>query len=186
MENKEAFVAFLNQYLALFTFVGFIIVILWVMKLVAHHYGFLRKYRHWMEHVARFAHPLGFIVALFAMLMSLYYSYFLDLAPCELCWLQRIFLYPLVFLFGLAWYKKDKGIYDYIMFLSGIGLIIAVYHHYLQMGYSLYAPCSTGPFAVSCSVPTFLEYGFITYPFMAVITFSIIILLAYTAKKFEK
>jgi disulfide bond formation protein DsbB len=82
-----------------------------------------------MEHVARVAFPLGFLISLFATIMSLYYSYYLHIAPCELCWLQRIFIYPQVVLFGMAWYKKDTGIYDYIIFLSGIGLIIATYHH---------------------------------------------------------
>ena len=186
MNNNAAFIAFLNQYLALFTLVGFIIAILWLLKIIAHHYGFLRKYKHWMEHVARFAHPLGFLIALFAMIMSLYYSYFLNIAPCELCWFQRIFLYPQVLLFGLAWYKRDKEIYDYSIVLSAIGLFIAVYQHYLQMGYSLYTPCSTAPFAVDCAAPTFLEFGFVTYPFMSVVTFSILLLLAYTAKKFRK
>lgn len=186
MNTNAAFVTLLNQYLAFFTIVGLIIAALWLLKIIAHHYGFLRKYRHWMEHIARLAHPLGFLIALFATIMSLYYQYALGIEPCELCWLQRIFLYPQVFLFGLAWYKKDKAIYDYSILLSIAGLVIALYQHYLQIGYNLYSPCSTNPFAVSCAKPTFLEFGFVTYPFMAVVTFSILILLAYTAKEFEK
>jgi hypothetical protein len=39
---------------------------------------------------------------------------------------------------------------------------------------------------VDCSTPTFIEFGFITYPFMAVVTLSMTLLLAYTAKNFQK
>jgi disulfide bond formation protein DsbB len=134
----------------------------------------------------RYALPMGFFITLFAMLGSLYYSFYLYIAPCELCWYQRIFLYPLVFLFGFAWYKNDRKVFDYVILLSVVGGAIGLYHHYLQLGYDLLAPCSTAPFAVDCSVPTFVEYGFVTYPFMAVVTFSLAILLSISAKKFQK
>lgn len=187
METNEALVQTVNHSFALLTLIGFIVIVMWFLKLVAHRFGFLGKYRHWMEALARVALPLGLLTSLFAVLGSLYYSEFLHIEPCELCWYQRIFIYPMVVLFGLAWYKKvDKHVYDYIMILSGMGLTIALYHHYLQLGYNLLKPCSSAPFAVDCSTPTFIEFGFITYPFMAVVTLSFTFLLAYTAKKFGK
>ncbi len=186
MNDHTALIASLNNNFALLTLIGFVFVIIWVVYLILIKFECLQGKRRIYETIAKYALPMGFFISLFAMVVSLYYSYYLHIPACDLCWLQRIFIYPLVFIFGLAWYKKDDRVYNYIMMLSGVGLLIALYHHYLQLGYSLLAPCSTAPFAVSCATPTFIEYGFITYPFMAVVTLSITFLLAFTAKKFQK
>src|SRR3989344_5990262 len=53
-----------------------------------------------------------------------------------LCWWQRIFLYPQVFLLGFAAHRKDAGMAFYSIVLSGLGLLVALYHHALQMGRS--------------------------------------------------
>src|SRR5688572_26224771 len=45
---------------------------------------------------------LAFITALIATGSSLFYSNVAGFPPCDLCWLQRIFMYPLVILFGVA------------------------------------------------------------------------------------
>ena len=70
--------------------------------------------------------------------LTLFYSEILGFAPCGLCWLQRVFLYPQVVLLGLALYKKDKNIVDYSIALSVAGGIVALYQHYLQMGGELF------------------------------------------------
>jgi len=97
-----------------------------------------------------------------------------------------VFTYSLMFIFGMAWYKKDTKIFDYVILLSSLGIFIALYHHYLQMGYNLYTPCSSSPFAVSCAKPTFIEFGFITLPFMGFVTQGFIMLIAITGKLFKK
>lgn len=186
MNDHTALIAALNHNFALFTLLGFIFVVIWVVDLLFIKFGYLQGKKRIYELFAKKALPLGFFVSLFAMVVSLYYSYYLHIPACDLCWLQRIFIYPLVFIFGLAWYKNDTKLFDYIMMLSGVGFLIALYHHYLQLGYDLLAPCSTAPFAVDCSTPTFIEYGFITFPFMAVVTLSVTFLLAFTAKRFAK
>lgn len=186
MNDQTALIESSNHWFALITLIGFVFVAIWIIDLILIKFGFMKGKRRIYEAFAAYALPLGFFVSLFAMIGSLYYSYYLHIPACELCWFARIFLYPLVFIFGYAWYKKDTGIYNYIMGLSAIGFLIGLYHHYLQLGYDLLKPCSTAPFAVDCSTPTFIEYGFITYPFMAVVTFAITFLLAFTAKKFQK
>lgn len=184
--EKEALLAFLNHYLALATLIGFIIVIVWALKLVLFKVGVLQQYRFLFAHFSRYIPLFGFLVTFAAMIGSLLYSYYLGVAACDLCWFGRIFIYPLVFIFGLAWLRGDdivkSGLVDYILLISGIGLLISLYHHYLQMGYDLLAPCSTAPFAVDCATPTFIEYGFITFPFMGVVTCALVILLILTAK----
>jgi len=191
MINDHAdLIIFLNKHFALLTLIGFVIVIGWTIKLAMLQAGLLEKYRWVFKKMSEYTLPLGFFVSLFATLTSLYYSYYLHIPACDLCWLQRVFIYPLVFIFGLAWLRREDivvtKLYGHIMTLSAVGFLIALYHHYLQMGYSLLAPCSTAPFAVDCSTPTFIEYGFVTYPFMAVVVLSVTFLLALQAKIVSK
>ncbi len=186
MNDNTALIASLNHYLALGTLIGFVLLVIWVIDLVLMKFGFMKGKRRVYEAFTRYALPLGFLVTLFATLTSLYYSYYLHIPACDLCWFQRAFIYPLMFLFGFAWCKNDTKVFDYIMGLSVFGFAIALYHHYLQLGYDLLKPCSTAPFAVDCATPTFIQYGFITYPFMAVVVLGFTFLLAFTAKRLQK
>ena len=72
------------------------------------------------------------IIALVASLGSLYFSEVLLYVPCELCWYQRILMYPLVILLGIAAVKKDAGIVTYVLPLSIIGGSISIYHYLIQ------------------------------------------------------
>jgi disulfide bond formation protein DsbB len=184
MLENTALIASSNHLFALLSLIGLVFIVIWIIDLIVIAMWVPTWKKSMFAWVTRYALPLGFFVALFAMLGSLYYSYYLHIAACELCWFARIFVYSQVFIFGLAWYKNDRRIFDYIMLLSGVGMLIGLYHHYLQLGYDLYKPCASIPFAADCSVPTFIEYGFITYPLMGVVTFGILFLLALTAKKY--
>lgn len=188
--EQELYIASLNHNVALLTIIGFIIVIAWAIKLVLFKTGILVSYKKWFELFATYLLPLGFFMTLFATVMSLYYQFSLHIEPCELCWFARVFMYPLVFIFGFAWVRgenaKQTKLYDHVIVLSVVGLAISLYHHYLQLGFNLYKPCSTAVFAVDCAKPTFIEFGFITYPFMAVVVFSATILLSITGKMFHK
>ena len=190
METNTVFLSAFNHNVALLILLGFIMVIVWTAKLLLWKSGVLKSYRRWFELFTKLVLPIGFLVTLSAMLMSLYYQFSLGVQPCELCWFARIFTYPLVFIFGLAWLRgenaKQTGLYDHIMLLSFVGMCISLYHHYLQLGFNLYKPCSTGLFAVDCAKPTFVEFGFITLPFAAFVTLSITLLLAITGKMFQK
>ena len=176
----------LNHNFALLTLIGLAIVAIWAVDLLFATLWTPPWKKRMYAVFEKYALPLGFFVSLFAMLGSLYYSYYLHIAACELCWFARVFIYPQVFIFGMAWYKNDRRIFDYIMMLPFMGGLIGLYHHYLQMGYNLYKPCAAIPFAADCSVPTFVEYGFVTYPLMAVITAALTFLIAFSAKRFQK
>ena len=54
---------------------------------------------------------LGFIFALGSSLMTLVYSEGFGFVPCGLCWLERVFLYPQVFILGMALFYKEKAQY---------------------------------------------------------------------------
>lgn len=169
MDLHPSYTGVLTHYLASATIIGAVITVLLVVYVVA---SMTQKKQSWFgDAVSRHILPLGFCVALCGVALSLFYSEVLHFAPCDLCWYQRIFLYPQVFLFGYAWYKKDRSILPYSILLSCVGFVVGVYHHMLQIGYDLMKPCSSAPFAVDCSKPSFIEYGFVTFPFMAAVLF---------------
>lgn len=124
----------------------------------------------------------GFIVALIAMLGSLTYSDVLGYEPCKLCWYQRIFMYPQVFLLGLALFRKERFIIPYALFLAVIGEIIALYHYTVQLGL-FPAPCSVSGYSVSCAKVFTLQFGYITIPLMAFTAFVLIVFCMLFSKK---
>jgi disulfide bond formation protein DsbB len=116
---------------------------------------------------------LSWIAAIIATLGSLYFSEVMHFIPCTLCWYQRIFMYPLAIILGVAVYRNDKGIYKYALPLSIIGMLIAGYHTLLQKIPYLqqFEMCTTG---VPCSKDYINWLGFITIPLLAFIAFTII------------
>ena len=129
---------------------------------------------------------LVFFISLASVGISLFYSEILGFIPCGLCWLQRIFLYPQVILAGIAWYKKDNIIADYLIALSGAGALVALYQHYLQMGGSAFIPCpAVGP-SIDCAQRFLFEFGYITFPLMSFSVFVFIITILVAVKSRDK
>jgi disulfide bond formation protein DsbB len=118
---------------------------------------------------------LSWITAVIATLGSLYFSEVLHFIPCTLCWYQRIFMYPLTIILGIAVYRDDKGICKYVLPLSIIGMVISGYHTVLQKIPYLqqFEMCTSG---VPCSKDYLNLLGFITIPLLAFLAFSIITL----------
>ena len=113
----------------------------------------------------------SWIVALTATSGSLFYSEIAGLEPCKLCWFQRIFMYPLVILLGIAYFRRDERIGKYVIPMSIIGALIAGYHYTIQR-LEFAAACSED--VVSCASSTFLKFGYITIPMMALTAFLMI------------
>jgi disulfide bond formation protein DsbB len=118
---------------------------------------------------------LAWIQSIVATLGSLYFSEVMKFPPCVLCWYQRIFMYPLVFILAVGMVRKDKKIYTYVLPLSVTGLLIAIYHNllYYQIIPESIAPCVNG---VSCTTKFIEWFGFITIPFLSLVAFSVITL----------
>lgn len=114
---------------------------------------------------------LAWVFALVATLGSLYLSEIMGLIPCMLCWLQRIFMYPLSVILGIAAYRGDDGIAPYSLSLAGIGGSISLYHYLIQKVPAMQQVtlCSGD---VPCSDPHFNWLGFITIPFLALVAFA--------------
>lgn len=132
--------------------------------------------------------PLGFFVAFLGTFFSLVYSEIVNFLPCYLCWYQRIFLFPLFFMFGVAMWQKDRKIIKYALPLVGFGFIISVYqnfHYYFGQGSML--PCDAS--GVSCYQVLISEFnGYISLPMLALTSFfalMTILLVAHFYKKVE-
>lgn len=106
---------------------------------------------------------------------SLYLSQILQLAPCELCWYQRILLFPLVFILWGAFFWDDIEIYKYVMGLSLGGVIVSAYHSYIQIAPSTQPGCTIT--AANCSDVTFRVLGIFSIPNLSFLAFSGIALL---------
>jgi disulfide bond formation protein DsbB len=187
METHPSYTESLTQSLSFAAIIGGAVAFLFVIYFVIAFYEKKKnKKRPLLELTARFALPLGFLFSFFGMFMSFFYAEVLRFAPCDLCWFQRIFLYPQAFLFGYAWVKKDKGVFAYSLVLSTVGVAIGIYHHMLQIGYDLMKPCSNAPFAVDCAKPSFIEFGFVTFPLMSTVLFVWLIIVALAGVYYKK
>lgn len=120
-----------------------------------------------------------FVLVFFSVSTTLIYSEMIGIVPCGFCWFERIFLYPQLFILGVALYTKDKLATKYTLALSIVGLVIALYHHYIQMGGSQFISCPTTGAGADCAKQIMLEFGFITFPMLAAIGFVLIITISW-------
>lgn len=116
----------------------------------------------------------AWLVATVAMLGSLYFSEIKGYIPCELCWYQRIAMYPLAIMLGVAAYRGDLNIQRYALPLASIGLFISIFHYLEQKvpGFATIRPCKQG---IPCNFDYIDWLGFITIPFLAGVAFILII-----------
>jgi len=114
-------------------------------------------------------------VALLAMAGSLYFSEVANYTPCTLCWYQRIAMYPLVLILGIAIVRRDLAIRPYAIALAAVGAGISTYHYLLEWFPDIDAgACHVG---IPCTQVWFREFGFITLPLLALIAFALVIAL---------
>ncbi|MDO8530248.1 MAG: disulfide bond formation protein B [bacterium] len=134
--------------------------------------------------ISRRAILLAFLVALVSTAASLFYSNVVGFAPCDLCWFQRIFMYPLVILFGVALIKKDSRVVMYTLPTAIVGGIISLYQNYIYYSNGgLNAICQFTGLGVSCTKRYVFEFGYVTIPVMALTAFALIITLLLLSKR---
>lgn len=133
------------------------------------------------------ANLLGFIIAGGSMVGSIVYSEVVGYPACILCWVSRIFMYPLPFLYALALYRKENVILPYTFLLSLIGAIFGLYQWGKEMvllygGVSLPCPAVAG--LPPCDRIYILEYGYITIPMLALNAFIWAMLVSWAGMKY--
>lgn len=116
---------------------------------------------------------LAWAMAVVAMLGSLYYSEVAGYMPCEYCWYQRIAMYPLVVIIGLAILARDERVRRYVFGLAIPGGVIAAYHYMIQRFPDLQVgECST---LVPCTAAWVWKFDLVSIPFMAFVSFAVIV-----------
>ena len=121
----------------------------------------------------RYLSAFGALVAVVATAGSLYLSLGLGLVPCELCWYQRILLYPLVVVFGVASVEDRAAVYWTVLPLSVLGTSVAAYHSWLQITASG-LQCGVGG---SCAAVLLRVFG-LTIPNLSLVAFLLVTLTA--------
>jgi disulfide bond formation protein DsbB len=131
------------------------------------------------DRLSEVALPLAAVVGLTATLGSLYYSEVADFIPCQLCWYQRIAMYPMPVILLIAAWKRDRSIRSYVIPLALIGAAISIYHYQLER-----FPDQSSGFCTAeapCTVVWVWMFHFISIPFMALSGFALIAWLVWIA-----
>jgi len=118
---------------------------------------------------------LAFVVALVATLGSLYLSEVAHFVPCRLCWYQRIAMYPLVVILGIAAIRDDPGVTRYAAPVAAIGALLSIWHIGVERIPGI--PSGACSLDVPCSLIYVERFGFVTIPTMALFGFLAILTL---------
>jgi disulfide bond formation protein DsbB len=133
----------------------------------------------------RYSILLAWIVALIALCGSLFFSEIMLYEPCKLCWIQRICMYPLVLLLGIASYRNERWIIPYALPLSIIGGCFSAFHYMEEKIPALAKamPCRVG---IPCNFDYINWLGFITIPLLAFVAFVFITIILWMGKSPEQ
>ena len=109
-----------------------------------------------------------------AMVGSLIYSNVIGFPPCDLCWYQRICMYPIALLSEYTYFTKKVFVQSYFKVLAWTGLAIALWHTFIYYTGINPLPCSA---TASCTARYVYEFGFVTIPLMSLSVFILLILI---------
>lgn len=100
--------------------------------------------RHWAPLFA------AWLIALLATAGALFLGEVMGMTPCVLCWYQRIAMFPLALILGIACFSEDRRGAVYALPLALAGVAVALYHTLLVAGIvpKAWVPCGPG---VSCA-----------------------------------
>ena len=129
---------------------------------------------------------LSFLISLMASVFPLVYSEIIHFLPCYLCWMQRVFMFPLVFMFGIAFWDKDRRVVRYALPLLCIGFFISVYQNFFYyFGENSSLPCDAS--GVSCYQHLVSEFGgYISIPMLALTAFFALLTLLAVSHFYKK
>jgi disulfide bond formation protein DsbB len=172
-----------TQVISLLTLLSHVIFI-GVLVIIIAHAGSRYKLYHFVH---KYILKLLFWGILSAVVGSLVYSNIVGYPPCELCWIQRIFLYPQLIIVYMAMRRDDKRIIDYLIPLSVMGALVAFFHSLVQWGFSPLGS-TIGCVAVGgeCAKVYVDSYAYITIPFMSFTVFAYIIAMKFIYRHREK
>ena len=128
---------------------------------------------------------IAWMSSIFISLMTLFYSNIVGYLPCYLCWWQRIFLFPQVFILGIAYFRKDIKAFDYSIVLLFVGSLFSFYNNFIYYFRGSSGPCDAS--GVSCGVRYVYELGgYVSIPMMALTSFVFLICVLLIGKKYAE
>jgi disulfide bond formation protein DsbB len=118
----------------------------------------------------------AWLVACASTLGALFFGEVMQVPTCNLCWYQRIFMFPLVLILPVGMFPFDLKVVRYALPLAGLGWLFAAFHVLLVAGVipESIRPCTRG---IPCSEQVLVWFGFVTIPLLALMAFSAIIAL---------
>ncbi len=127
---------------------------------------------------------VAWVVVTAATLGSLFFSEVVAVPVCELCWYQRIAMYPLVLILAIGLFPYDSRVLRYAGALAGAGWLIALFHVLVVAGIipESVQPCVQG---IPCSETHIALFGFLNIPVLSFLTFTLIGILLLYAKRME-
>ena len=118
---------------------------------------------------------LAFLVSASATAGSLFYSEIANYVPCELCWFQRICMYPLSILTLLMALANDHRAARYLLPLPIVGAGLAIYHMLVERGVvGQSAGCSISA-PGGCATKWVDEFGYLTIPTLTLTAFALVL-----------
>ena len=127
---------------------------------------------------------LAWIVVTIATFGSLFFSEVMEIPICELCWYQRIAMYPLVLILAFSLFPYDPGVVRVAGALVAVGWLIALFQVLLMAGVipENVQPCVKD---IPCSETYFSLLGFLSIPVLSLLTFSLIGILLFLTHRIE-
>lgn len=153
-------------------FLGIGAIILQILSVVALFLLFIGpKKNKYLAFIDKHYLQIGLLLSLASSVFPLIYSEIINFLPCYLCWWQRVFMIPLVFIFGSAIWYKDRKIVKYTLPLLIVGGIISMYHNFnYYFADTGNLPCDAS--GVSCYQQLVSEFGgYISIPMLALTAF---------------
>jgi disulfide bond formation protein DsbB len=114
-----------------------------------------------------------FLVASIATGGSLFFSEIAGFIPCELCWYQRICMYPLSIITLLAALANDRRVARYLLPLPLVGAGVSVYHLLVENGVVEQAKACLISAPGGCATKWIEEFGYVTIPVLALTGFAL-------------
>ncbi len=117
---------------------------------------------------------VAWATATFGMLCSLYLCEGRGWTPCFLCWYQRICLWPLSLILGVAWFRRKGDVAAFVLPQAVLGLALASYQVLIQEvpGRDVLGICRAGP---DCARKIAIGLGPISIPMLSWTAFAIVV-----------
>lgn len=116
-----------------------------------------------------------FIISLASIFGSLFFSEVMKFPPCNLCWYQRIFIYPIALIVLSGLYLGSKDTNKFLTPFIFIGLIFSAYHNLVYYKFiQVIVPCTE---SAPCTAQQLNYLGFITIPLLSLFAFVALLIL---------